>query len=218
MLRDWDMSAVSDGRLYSAKDMAKLGCGDCAGCSACCRIVGDSVVLDPYDIYQLTGHLGQGFEELLASKISLGVVDGIVLPNLNIADDGSGCGFLDDEGRCSIHGVRPGICRLFPLGRIFDDGAFSYFLQVNECKKPNRTKVKISKWLGIEKLPQYESFINDWHWYIKGLSEKAAACTDGESLRAVSMSVLQRFYVTPYDARQDFYGQFYKRLEDTEGR
>lgn len=214
MLRDWDMSEISDGKKYTSKDMAKLGCQDCAGCSACCRIVGDSIILDPYDIYRLTGHLGQSFEELLTSKLSLGVVDGVVLPHLNIADDGSGCGFLDGAGRCSIHSARPGICRLFPLGRIFADGTFSYFLQVNECKKPNRTKVKISKWLDIPNLPQYETFINDWHWYLKELSEEAASCEDAERLNRISMGVLKKFYLAPYDAEQDFYKQFYKALQE----
>ena len=214
MLRDWDMSKVSDGRLYTSNDMAKLGCQECAGCSECCRIVGDSIVLDPYDVYCLSGYLGQNFEELLASKLSLGVVDGIVLPHLNIADDGSGCGFLDKAGRCSVHSVRPGICRLFPLGRIFNDGTFSYFLQVNECKKSNRTKVKISKWLDIPNLPQYERFVNDWHWHLKGLSEEAAVCEDAERLKQISMSVLQRFYLAAYDTERDFYEQFYERLRE----
>lgn len=216
MLRDWDMSEVSDGKLYTANDMAKLGCQDCSGCSECCRVVGDSIVLDPYDIYQLSGHLGQSFTELLASKLSLRVVDGIVLPNLNIADDGSGCGFLDEAGRCSIHSARPGICRLFPLGRIFEDGSFSYFLQVNECKKPNCTKVKISKWLGVPALAKYERFVNDWHWYLKRLSEEAAACTDDERRKQISMSVLQSFYVVPYNTGEDFYEQFYERMGQAE--
>ena len=40
MLRDIDMSQVSDGRLYSSRDMVKAGCDDCKGCSACCRGMG----------------------------------------------------------------------------------------------------------------------------------------------------------------------------------
>ena len=31
------------------------------------------------------------------------------------------CGFLADDGRCSIHMLRPGICRLFPLARDYSD-------------------------------------------------------------------------------------------------
>ena len=48
---------------------------------------------------------------------------------------------LNDEGRCS-HDARPGFCRMFPLGRLYENGTFSYFLQVSECPKENKTKSK----------------------------------------------------------------------------
>lgn len=211
MLRDWDMSERSDGKKYKANDMAKLGCGDCAGCSECCRVAEDTIVLDPYDVYELCRYTGQSFETLLTTGVALGVVDGLVLPHLQLGENRSGCYYLDAQGRCSIHAARPGICRLFPLGRIYEDGDFSYFLQVDECRKPNRTKVKISKWLGVPRLAQYEAFINDWHWYLKRLSEKAAVCTDETEIRQISMGVLQTFYLTPYDETQDFYTQYQAR-------
>ena len=40
MEREIDLKAVSDGRLYGANDMVKADCGDCEGCSACCRGMG----------------------------------------------------------------------------------------------------------------------------------------------------------------------------------
>ena len=56
------------------------------------------------------------------------------------------CAYLDADGRCRIHDVRPGICRLFPLGRVYDDkGDFSYFLQTGECAKKNLAKIKVKK-------------------------------------------------------------------------
>ena len=33
MKRNVDLNEISDGRLYSANDMVKVECGDCAGCS-----------------------------------------------------------------------------------------------------------------------------------------------------------------------------------------
>ena len=45
--------------LYTSNDMVKVGCSDCAGCSACCHGMGETIVLDPYDIWQLTSHLGR---------------------------------------------------------------------------------------------------------------------------------------------------------------
>ena len=69
MKRNIDMSEVSDGKLYTSRDMVRLGCEDCKGCSACCHGMGDSIVLDPYDICQLTKELGCTFEQLLAGKM-----------------------------------------------------------------------------------------------------------------------------------------------------
>ena len=73
MERDMNLDEISDGKLYEANDMVRLGCGDCDGCSACCHGMGDTIVLDPYDIWQLTGNLHHTFEQLLSQgKIALG--------------------------------------------------------------------------------------------------------------------------------------------------
>ena len=83
MDREIDMKEVSDGKLYGLRDMVKADCGGCEGCSDCCRGMGTSIVLDPYDIYRLTRGLNRSFEQLLEEeKIELNLVEGIVLPNL----------------------------------------------------------------------------------------------------------------------------------------
>ena len=89
--------------------------------------MGNSIVLDPYDVYRLTSGLNCRFEDLLINKLDLNVVEGIILPNLKMSGRNESCAFLDEEGRCSIHSIRPGICRIFPLGRIYEDGSFQYF-------------------------------------------------------------------------------------------
>ncbi len=76
------------------------------------------------------------------------------------------CVFLNKEGRCSIHPIRPGFCRLFPLGRYYQDGGFQYFLQIHECKKTNRSKIKVKKWIDTPDLKQYEKFVADWHYFL----------------------------------------------------
>ena len=73
---------------------------------------------------------------MLNNEFELNVVDGVILPNLKMSGQNDACGFLDENGRCSIHAVRPGICRLFPLGRYYENHDFSYFLQVICIKMP----------------------------------------------------------------------------------
>lgn len=221
MERDVDLKEISDGRFYTAGDMVKIGCNDCAGCSECCRVVADTIILDPYDIFQLESVLKTGFEGLLAERVELSVVGGIILPHLKIRGGGEGCTFLDGEGRCMIHDARPGFCRMFPLGRIYENGDFKYFLQVHECSYPNKTKIKVKKWLGIPELSRYEQFVRDWHFFLKKVQETLSDEENGEIAKSVNMHLLNQFYGRPYriggadGETPDFYGQFYERLSES---
>lgn len=212
MKRNVQMEDISDGKLYTANDLVKADCGDCEGCSACCRRMGSSIVLDPLDIYRLTTGLGVRFEQLLSDKTELNVVDGIILPNLKMGGEKECCAFLNEEGRCSIHGIRPGICRLFPLGRFYEDGGFKYFLQIHECKKENRTKVKVKKWIDTPDLKKYESFISEWHYFLLELQGKLLKIEE-EKVKAINMFLLQSFFLEPYKVEEDFYEQFDHRMK-----
>ena len=211
MLRNVSLEEISDGRLYGLNDMAKLGCNDCAGCSSCCRGMGNTIVLDPYDVWRLTGGLGVSLQQLLAGHLELNVVDGIILPNLKLAGDSEQCTFLNDAGRCSIHPYRPGICRLFPLGRYYEEDGFRYILQLHECEKPNRSKVKIRKWMETPDMERYDAYIADWHAFLSKLRTKLEDASS-DLAKSVSMYILQRFYLLPYDSSRDFYSQYEARM------
>ena len=171
MERKVSLEEISDGKLYGSNDLVKADCGDCSGCSACCRGMGSSILLDPYDIMRMTGGLHMQFNQLLADYMELNVVDYMILPNLKMSGGDERCGFLDDRGRCSIHPIRPGFCRLFPLGRVYEDRSFRYFLQVHECPRENRTKVKVRRWVDTPDFKAYERFVADWHYFLKDLGE-----------------------------------------------
>ena len=211
MLRNVSLEEISDGRLYGLNDMAKLGCNDCAGCSSCCRGMGNTIVLDPYDVWRLTGGLGVSLQQLLAGHLELNVVDGIILPNLKLAGESEQCTFLNDAGRCSIHPYRPGICRLFPLGRYYEEDGFRYILQIHECEKTNRSKVKIRKWMDTPDMEQYDAYIADWHAFLSKLRTKLEDASS-DLAKSVSMYILQRFYLLPYDTSRDFYSQYEARI------
>lgn len=221
MKRYVDINEISDGRLYGLNDMVRADCGDCTGCSACCRGMGESIILDPYDMWRLTVGLGVGLQELLAAgKLELNMVDGLILPNLKMQEDTGACGFLNEAGRCSIHPYRTGICRLFPLGRLYEDGTFRYFLQIHECANPGRTKVKVRKWIDTPDPVRYDKYISDWHYYAAALKDRMTKLAGEEGaegeMRRIAMEVLQRFYLLPYDAKRDFYEQFQERMEQAQ--
>ena len=97
--------------------MAKLGCNDCAGCSSCCRGMGNTIVLDPYDVWRLTGGLGVSLQQLLAGHLELNVVDGIILPNLKLAAESE---LINEPGReLILKGL---------IAKLLDSRKFDYIL------------------------------------------------------------------------------------------
>lgn len=213
MIREVDLQEISDGKLYGLNDMVKADCQDCNGCSACCQGMGDSIILDPLDIYRLTANLNCSFEELLTDKVTLNIVDKMILPNLKMAEGSEHCAFLNKEGRCSIHKFRPGICRIFPLGRFYENNSFQYFLQIHECKKDNRTKIKVRKWIDTPDAKNYEQFIVEWHYFLKDMQKMLESKQNDHLMKEVGMYILKYFYLMPYDKDNDFYEQFRERLE-----
>lgn len=216
MRREVSLEEISDGRLYGLNDMVKADCGDCKGCSACCQGMGESIVLDPLDIYHLETGLHKTFEELLLNALELHIVDGVILPNLKMSGPNEICTFLSEEGRCQIHPFRPGICRIFPLGRFYENNAFQYFLQTGECKKDNRTKVKVSKWIDTKDIKKNQQYIADWHYFLKDVEKSLERETNDDTIKSKNMYLLNTFYVKPYDVAQDFYVQFYERLKEAQ--
>lgn len=207
-----DLNEISDGKIYDKNDMVKAACNDCEGCHACCEGMGASIVLDPLDVWRLTLATGKQFEELLEEHVELQVVDGLILPNLKMAGKEETCTFLDAEGRCSIHARRPGVCRVFPLGRIYEEGQIRYFLQPEGCRKKNRSKVKVSKWLDTPEQKKNEQFLLTWHGFRKKLECRLTEGCGEQEAKALNLFVLNLFFVTPYEAGKDFYLQFEERM------
>lgn len=214
MRREVSLEEISDGRLYGPNDMVKADCQDCTGCWDCCLGMGESIVLDPLDVHRLCMNLKKSMEELLSREISLGVMDGNILPYLNMTGKDERCVFLNQEGRCAIHPFRPGICRLFPLGRFYENNSYQYFLQVHECKKQNRSKIKVKKWIDTPDVKRYEAFVRDWHYFLKDVQEVLYQTEDTDKIRDLNLYVVKKFYMLPYDQERDFYPQFYERLSE----
>ena len=137
----------------------------------------------------------------------------LLLPHLNFSKETGTCPFLEADGLCRIHGNRPGLCRLFPLARYFEEDNLYYILQVHECPNPVTPKVKVKNWLGIPNPEQYEAFLKVWHTLTTEVQEKIAAATDNQTIGTVTTVFLKLFYMTPYGKEDDFYAQFLQRKE-----
>ncbi|MBP5609409.1 MAG: YkgJ family cysteine cluster protein [Lachnospiraceae bacterium] len=212
MERNVMIEEISDGRLYSADDPVKAEANGCRGCSFCCENMCDTIVLDPYDIYSLSKGLNKDFTALMLEEyIEIGLHDLLSMPH--IKDKGAGCGFLSEAKRCTVHAFRPGICRLFPLGRYYHDGGFSYILQTHECKVEDRNEVKVRDWLEIEELEAYEDYVLKWHGFVKNLTNFMKEPAEPGVKRNIHILFLKKFYETPYDTAKEFYPQIYERMK-----
>ena len=202
-------------KLYGPQDMVRIRSSECAGCGACCRGMGDTIVLDPYDVWQLSAGTGRSFEELMGTGIDLHVEEGVILPHLMMGQNRQGCAFLAEDGKCSIHSFRPGICRLFPLGRQFDEKKTSYFIVPDGCVKGGLSKVRIDKWLGIPDLPRYEQFKAEWRAILRRLEARLAAEPSADVQRNINVYFLQTFYMAPYacPSVEAFYKEFAGRRD-----
>ena len=237
---DENLLEISDGRLYEPEDAVRVGCHECEGCSDCCQGMGDTILLDPFDIDRLSKGLGLSFEQLLQGPVELHLEEGLILPNLKMvswtqklteysrlraqkgqkgraklmtprtADEA--CFFLNEEGRCSIHPLRPGFCRLFPMGRSYREGKLFYFLLREECPVKDKTEMKLEDWLampeGQEK--EYEDFLLLWHRVSAAMREEVTRDPQAlEENRRMSMTFLQYFYLKPYG--DTFFEEFCQR-------
>ena len=219
-----------DGIEYSVDDEVKIWCDDCKGCNKCCENMLDTIVLDPYDIWQfchklkVAGGGGVSFELLVSEDgpLELGNNFGVILPHMKMVEtdkeDVGACSFLTEEGRCSIHFCRPGICRLYPLARNYEVDeetgidTMSYIILNEElgCPREDTANITVKDWLGIEDSENYQAFLLKWHAVRKYVKTAAmSGRLDEDKLKKLQMTLLSIFFIKPYG--KDFYKEFEER-------
>jgi Fe-S-cluster containining protein len=91
----------------------------CTRCNRCCT--GKRIQVNPYEIARIARARGVSTAEARERF----TVDSVLRQ-----DDEDRCIFLGAEG-CGIHGDRPLVCRLFPLGRVIESGGAVHFVRVD---------------------------------------------------------------------------------------
>jgi uncharacterized protein len=104
-----------------ASDTIQLTCG-IAGCPSNCCTNGPHIILNPYEIALICRASGMSYEDLL-DIVETDRVNGF--PLVMLPRDPA-CHFWTGEG-CRIYAARPLACRLFPIGRVFENGQ-SFFV------------------------------------------------------------------------------------------
>ena len=133
----------------------------CTGCSACCRHVRQSVVLESLDVFRITKYLRdrdsniKSTDDFLEKHAEIALLDecGFFVFMLKVQDADDACVFLK-ENRCMIHSVKPRACRIYPfIASPTENGRFEYLVskeQTHHFKGPN---VSVSRWMNQYFLP-----------------------------------------------------------------
>jgi Fe-S-cluster containining protein len=120
--------AGAEARVLAESDLLQLACG-AAGCSSTCCKATAPIVLNPYEIARIRAATGMSYEDLL-DVLDTDRAKGfplVMLPRDPV------CHFWTATG-CRIYEARPLACRLFPLGRVFENVKSHIVLpEVNRC-------------------------------------------------------------------------------------
>jgi Fe-S-cluster containining protein len=120
--------AGAEARVLADSDLLQLTCG-AAGCSSTCCKATAPIVLNPYEIARICTATRMSYEDLL-DVLDTDRAKGF--PLVMLPRDPA-CHFWTATG-CRIYEARPLACRLFPLGRVFEDGRSHIVLpEVNRC-------------------------------------------------------------------------------------
>ncbi len=213
-----NLDLLTDGHEYAIGDMVKADPSGCENCHACCTGVSDYVSLSPYDIYQLLKDTKLSLAELCKEHVVFTVDQKLSQPHLKTVGEDNRCSFLNDAGRCSVHGARPDICRLFPLARVYDSDDFHYTLQLQACVKPKLDKVKVKRHLGVDHYNTYKGYIWSWYQVNKALAFRMKFARESEAVEAINLSFWNSFYNNPVLMSQEdpvaFIEMYFELLPD----
>ncbi len=88
--------------------------------------------------------------------------------NLPLINTKSPCAYLDGEGLCSVHPLRPFDCRLFPFDLIKEEGKFYWVIWDVKCRIVEEERSRFNDYLDehetrlIPKIKQYLEEFNEW--------------------------------------------------------
>lgn len=146
---------------------------DCKTCGKCC-IHRDDVLLHPKDIYNMAKELHLTTEELIEKYCEVYIGQDSRIPIVRLKPRGSvhRCPLLKDR-KCQVHDAKPGICKLYPLGRYLvllgktsadiDMDSVQYIFNKPDCKGSEGTETHtVREWLESFGIPVKDEFFIKW--------------------------------------------------------
>ena len=159
--------AGADAHILAVSDGFELSC-DAAGCDSNCCTRSAPVILNPYEIALICRQSSLSYEDLL-DIVETDRANGF--PLVMLPRDPS-CHFWTGKG-CGIYEARPLACRLYPLGRVYDNGQSSIVLpELNVCPgmslKPAKT---VGEYLRMQNTDFHVRMADHWIAFVNEMEQ-----------------------------------------------
>lgn len=195
-----------ENRAMGLDDTFQFGC---KACGKCCR--DKLIMLNPYDIFQLTKHLDMGQAEFAQKYCGFTIGKNSNLPIVYLDFKGGPCPFLVNK-RCSVHMVKPFVCASYPLGRGIKDDKLVYFKNDVSCGNKYDKQV-VRDWVyGSRNAKEEEQIYLVWSEILKILVPITSKIPVNEITPIANM--LENNLYFSYDLLNPFLPQLKARLED----
>jgi Fe-S-cluster containining protein len=160
--------AGTDARILSESDLIQLACG-VNGCSSNCCTKSAPIVLNPYEIALMCRESNMSYEDLL-DIVDTERAKGF--PLVMLPRDPH-CHFWTGKG-CRIYRGRPLACRLYPLGRVFDQGESHLVLpELNICSGLSSSPAKtIAEYLHSQDTTILIQMADHWIQFVSDVEQK----------------------------------------------
>lgn len=194
----------------------------CRRCGKCCKNQ-DTILFSPWDVFRIGKKIGKTPSAVIRNytEVYVGPQSRISVVHLLMQGRKNACPFLTEEGRCSIHVVKPTVCALYPLGRVvtgeapgeaLDSGAENIirYILSGQCGSVKKTHT-VREWLASFGIPEHDEFFYLW----TGMQLKLSLLIRELEDKGVSVKALQPIWnviftglYTAYDMEQEFMPQF----------
>lgn len=198
----------------------------CTECGKCC-INREDILLTARDVYNMSKELSMKPEEMIRTYCEWYIGEDSRFPIVRIRPRGSikRCPLLKDH-KCSVHQAKPGVCAMFPIGRLvsfkkedYKGGSIpvneiQYILQPIDCGDDSET-FTVREYLEMFGIPVDDPFFFAWQSalaevsnFIRGLEKKVSV----ELMNTIWMAVFVALYLS-YDTERPFMPQFIENKE-----
>lgn len=186
----------------------------CRACGKCCQNRSDITLL-AFDVYRLARYLGRTPAEIIGRYCERfeGENSGLPLVALCMEPPKRACPFLRNK-RCSVHKAKPGVCRMYPLARVYELESPAKYYQIQTSCNHDPDTLTVREWIGEFADEENERAGRLWNGTVMPLSAAVHRFSGSRGQRDEMRDVIFRQLYLGYDPGREFIPQFEENTEN----